>query len=153
MIKVYEYQGREYDSRWKVRQALCQNGVLFGEDPLEDCTQFWNSLGVVYKELPDPEKTPEEVAKYNISISKKVRDAKVASLSVDVDGMVFDGDETAQTRMLNAVRGLELSGDRVVNWVLADNTVRSVTIEQLKRAFSKANKQTRDCWATPYTNN
>lgn len=81
--------------------------------------------------------------------AKKHRAAAVASITVEVDGMVFDGDEKAQERMARAVLIAE-SPEEQTEWVLSDNTVALVTADQLKRACRAAGQAQTALWTVPY---
>ena len=83
--------------------------------------------------------------------AKAERAAAVAAITVEVDGMIFDGDEAAQERMARAVLMAE-SMDEETEWVLADNTVAVVTADQLRRACKAAGKAQTALWTVPYQN-
>lgn len=99
------------------------------------------------KALPEP--TPEELAAQALEQAKAERAAAVAAITVTVDGMVFDGNETAQERMARTVLMAE-SPEEQIEWVLADNTVAFVTAEQLRRACRTAGKAQGALWVKPY---
>ena len=67
-----------------------------------------------------------------------VRANAVNSITVEVDDLVFDGDEDSQRRMLAAIHASEDAGITSTIWRLADNTEHVVTLEQLKLAHTKA---------------
>lgn len=71
-------------------------------------------------------------------IFKLVRSAQVHSITVEVDGLVFDGDENSQRRMLSALAAADILGLQSMQWRLADNTVVEVTKDQLTKAHAKA---------------
>ena len=97
----------------------------------------------------DPEPTEEELAAQALEHAKAERAAAVASITVEVDGMVFDGDEKAQERMARAVSMAD-SLDEETEWVLADSTVAIVTAAQLRRACRAAGKAQTALWVKPY---
>lgn len=149
MVRTWTYNGIEYQSEWEVRQEIFQRDhVCFGEVPLEGAVDFWLKYGVTYKER---EHTPEEAEAIELAKAKRERAAKVASIKVTVDGMVFDGDEAAQSRMTRAIAAAETAGLQETIWVLADNTVTKVTKAQLQQALSKAMLEMGELWTTPYT--
>lgn len=151
MIRTYEYKGETYASAWQVRQAIVkQENKAFGPEPKEGRVEFWSALGVTYTEEPEPEPTPEEIEAARLAEAKRLRAAKVAAITVEVDGMVFDGDETAQSRMARAITAAETSGLDKTTWVLADNTVSEVTKAQLQQALSKAMIAMGEVWTEPY---
>ena len=94
--------------------------------------------------------TAEELAAAELAKAKAERAAAVAAITVEVDGMVFDGDEAAQERMSRAVV-LADSMDETTEWVLHDNTVAIVTADQLRRACKLAGKAQTALWTVPYT--
>lgn len=75
----------------------------------------------------------------------------VSRITVEVDGMVFDGDETAQDRMSRvAAIASEEELSTQLPWVLADNTVANVTVAQIKEALRKALYAQAALWVVPY---
>ena len=105
--------------------------------------------GAWYEKGHVPE-VPEEVALAN---AKAERAKAVASITVEVDGMVFDGDETAQDRMARAITMFQASSlpeDTTTAWVLADNTVAQVTVAQLAQALLMSGQKQTELWIKPY---
>lgn len=98
--------------------------------------------------------TPEELAEQELAKLKAERAAAVAALTVEVDGMVFDGDEKAQERMSRTVTAATATGasmDDTTTWVLHDNTVATVTVRQLATALRMAGEAQTALWVVPYT--
>lgn len=118
---------------------------------------LWAQVAAYAKEHPEvvqaeptpPEPTPEDLAAQALEQAKAERAAAVAAITVEVDGMVFDGDEQAQERMARAVT-LADSWDERTEWVLHDNTVATVTADQLRRACKAAGKAQTALWTKPY---
>ena len=106
--------------------------------------------GEYYEVVAIPAPSPEEIAAQALEQAKAERADAVAALTVEVDGMVFDGDEKAQERMARAVLMAE-SLDEETEWVLADSTVVVVTASQLRRACRAAGKAQTTLWVKPYT--
>lgn len=151
MIRKYVYDGEEYASSWLVRQAISRKeNKAFSAEPEEGKAEFWAALGVTYTETPDPEPTEEELAARELEKAKRLRAAQVAAIKVEVDGMTFDGDETAQSRMARAITAAETAGMDSTVWVLADNTVATVTKAQLQQALTKAMLAMSEVWTVPY---
>lgn len=151
MIKTWTYNGVTYQSEWQVRQDIFnKDHVSFGEAPEEGKIEFWAQFGVVYAETPEPEPTPEEAEAKRLEEAKRVRAAKVEAITVEVDGMVFDGNEPAQSRMTRAIAAAETAGMAETVWVLADNTVATVTKVQLQQALAKAMLAMGEVWTEPY---
>lgn len=148
MIKTWTYNGVAYHSEWQVRQEVFKKDhVSFGEAPDEGKVEFWAQYGVTYVER---ELTPEEQEARDLAIAKRERAAKVAAIKVEVDGMTFDGDESAQSRMARAITAAETAGLESTVWVLADNTVKTVTKAQLQQALAKAMVVMGELWTEPY---
>lgn len=112
-----------------------------------------------YGDLPDgcsfdrPPMTAEEQAKADLDSAKATRATKVGALTVTVDGMVFDADETSQNRMSRVVAGAQALGiDQSTTqvWVLADNTVATPTVAQLAQALKLAGQKQSELWVLPY---
>lgn len=75
---------------------------------------------------------------------KDQRAAAVAAITVEVAGMVFQGDETSQTRM---ARSISVMGEgETILWVLADNTQVQVTKDQLVEALRLAGAEQARLW-------
>lgn len=103
--------------------------------------------------LKAPEKPAEVVAEEELAKAKGERAAAVAAITVEVDGMVFDGDETAQERMARTVTAATATGapmDGTTVWVLHDNTVATPTIRQLATALRMAGEAQTALWTKPY---
>lgn len=76
---------------------------------------------------------------------KQERIKAVDAIKVEVDGLIFDGDETSQTRMVRAATIAE-SPTEQINWILADNSVATVTADQLRRAAREAGRVQETLW-------
>lgn len=94
-----------------------------------------------------------KAAELKMSEAKTDRAGEVSRITVEVDGMTFDGDETSQNRMARKVLSAQLSGIQMsekTDWVLADNTIASVSYEQLARACALAGQKQSELWVKPY---
>lgn len=100
------------------------------------------------KAIPLP--SPEEIEKMELEKAKARRAKEVANIKVEVDGLMFDGDEMAQSRMARAIEVANITGMKETVWVLADNTVKTVTLEQMRSALSKAMLKMGELWTKPY---
>ncbi len=113
-----------------------------------------------YGDLPEgcsfdrPPMTAEEQAKADLDAAKAERATQVGRLTVTVDGMVFDADETSQNRMSRVVAGAQALGVDLNTttqiWVLADNTVATPTVAQLAQALKLAGEAQTALWTVPY---
>ena len=128
----------------------------FAEDCLEtdkDIVQAWN--GMFYLEDEVPEMPPDVAAAKALAEAKEERAEVVSKIKVTVDGMEFDGDEVAQTRMGRTIAAAVALGVDIntytQTWVLADNTVAQPTIKQLAEALKLAGEAQTNAWTVPYT--
>ena len=125
--------------------------VKFAEDCFEttkEIVQAWD--GAYYLEDEVPEMPPEVAAAKALEEAKEERAEEVGSIKVTVDGMTFDGDEVAQQRLARAIMVAEITGMNETKWVMADNTVHTITVAQAKEALSKAMLQMGELWTVPY---
>ena len=104
------------------------------------------------KAIPEP--TPEEIEAQELADAKAERAEAVSKIIVEVDGMKFDGDETAQTRMGRTISaamalGVDLNTEKRT-WVLADNTIAEPTVAQLAQALKLAGDEQTRLWTVPY---
>ena len=97
-------------------------------------------------EMPEP--TEEEIAEQVMVRAKAERTAEVERLTVEVEGMVFDADETSQARM--SVAASSMTDDETNVWVLHDNSVVQVTKAQLLLACRLARIAQSAVWTKPY---
>lgn len=103
----------------------------------------------VVKEERPYEPTAEELAAQALAEAKAERARAVAAITVEVDGMVFDGDEPAQERMARAVL-MAGSPEETTEWVLHDHSVAEVSADQLRRACRAAGQAQTALWIAPY---
>lgn len=121
---------------------------------IEDKGEYYE---IVVDPIP-PEPTPEEIAEREkaeaLAQAKKERAEAVSRLTVTIDGMVFDADETSQNRMSRVVAGAQALGVDMNTttqiWVLADNTVATPTVAQLAQALKLAGEAQSELWVLPY---
>ena len=103
--------------------------------------------------LESPAKTNEELAAEELAQAKAERATAVSRITVTIDGMTFDGDETSQERMSRTITAAVATGEDMsatTTWVLADNTVAQVSIKQLARALRAAGEAQTSLWTVPY---
>lgn len=139
-VKKHDYRGKTY--------YVTADGYYGSPKEMKD-----------YGDLPDgcsfdrPPMTAEEQAKADLDAAKAERATQVGRLTVTVDGMVFDADETSQNRMSRVVAGAQALGiDQSTTqvWVLADNTVATPTVAQLAQALKLAGQKQSELWIVPY---
>lgn len=129
-------------SRYREAAEWCNTNRAYIEDK-----------GDYYEVVAIPEPTPEELVAAELAKAKVERAAAVADITVEVDGMVFDGDEVSQERMARTVTAATATGasmDDTTTWVLHDNTVAQVSIRQLAMALRLAGEAQTALWTVPY---
>ena len=87
----------------------------------------------------------EYLAAKGMSDWKDSRAIAVSAITVEVDSLIFDGDEISQNRMARAVSAADSDSETTV-WVLANNTPAIVTALQLKRALKLAGMAQTALW-------
>jgi biopolymer transport protein ExbD len=139
--EVEQISGYEYDEDGNpIREPE------FEEKTVEVTVRRFQIVGI-------PEPTEEELAAQALAQAKAERAEAVAAITVEVDGMTFDGDETAQERMARTVTAATATGasmDDTTVWVLHDNTVATPTIRQLATALRMAGEAQTALWTKPY---
>ena len=109
-----------------------------------------------FKIVAVPEPTIEELQAQALAKAKSDRASEVSKITVEVDGLIFDGDEDSQTRMartITASQALGLPEDSTISWAMADtnaNKVEQVTITQLSKALYLAGCKQSELWCKPY---
>jgi len=82
----------------------------------------------------------EELDKiYLDNLKVELKSAKKTALDnivVEVDGKLFDGNESARLNIMSAIQSSELFGSTETVWKLADNTSAVVTLDELKMALA-----------------
>ena len=82
----------------------------------------------------------EELDKINLdNLKVELKSAKKIALDnivVDVDGKLFDGNETARLNIMSAIQASELFTLNETGWKLADNTAVLVNLAELKIALA-----------------
>jgi len=95
-------------------------------------------------EPTEPVRQPNYISDYDQVVFKREREIAVSAITVEVDGLVYDGDELSQNRMVRAT--IALVGNETVPWTLADNTVVNVTQTELKKALTLAGTAQSQLW-------
>lgn len=141
-MKKYNFNNKIYYDLYSLRKALPDK--VFPSNPEDSLLE---SLGITVSEyVPTEEELLEQ--------AKSERAEAVSKIIVEVDGMKFDGDETAQTRMGRTISaalalGVDINTEKRI-WVLADNTVAEPTIAQLAEALRLAGDEQTRLWTVPY---
>lgn len=69
---------------------------------------------------------------------KAAKELALNSITVEVNGHVFDANETARTNMMAAILSADLIGKTEESWKLADNSTETITLNELKQALALA---------------
>lgn len=158
------WTGTEWEVVEDHRQKRDKGGVIIDTtgtpywlpgDTWRTPARYLTELGPLPEEalLESPAKTDEEVAAETLAQAKAERADAVSKITVTVDGMVFDGDETSQERMARTITAAVATGEDMsatTTWVLADNTVAQVSIKQLAQTLRAAGEQQTKLWTVPY---
>ena len=140
--------GQIFEKRYPPEVAIwCNNNNAYIEEiePVDGHIRF--------QVVAVPEPTAEELAEQELQQKKAERAEAVSKITVTVDGMVFDGDEKAQERMSRTVSIATANGMPMTTettWVLADNTIAQVTLQQLAKACLLAGQKQTELWTVPY---
>lgn len=147
-MEKYKYKGKEYDNLWQLRSQ--NKNLVFSSGISNDSL---NLIGIEVVTYPDPEPVPPtphvETEAEKLQNAKNRRNYAVENIVVTVDDMEFDGNEKAQRRMSAALDAWPKEIE-TINWVLHDDSVRSITYEQLEEAFNKSVQKMLSLWTEPY---
>lgn len=150
-FKLYEdlsEEGREAFEKAQLEIALaCEARGWCLEDGYDEDGKRYLIINPPYVA---PEPTEEEKQAQALAIAKRERAKAVERLTVEVEGMVFDADETSQARM--SVAASSMTDDETNVWVLHDNSVVQVTKAQLLQACRLARIAQSAVWTKPYEN-
>ena len=136
---------------WSDSEAPYAEGCLYTN---KQTVVAWD--GNTYIEGEEPEKPQELIEAEVLAQAKQERAEEVSKITVEVDGLIFDGDEDSQTRMartITASQALGLPEDSTISWAMADtnaNKVEQVTIAQLSKALYLAGCKQSELWCKPY---
>ena len=81
---------------------------------------------------------------YTREALKRARKKLVEAIIVEVDGLVFDGDELSQTRMTRAI--MVMDDEETLPWTLKNNEITLVTRETLKVVLKEAGFKQSALW-------
>ena len=125
--KMVEINGvRKY--RVNVKEVVREDNTSYTYDEVE----FNAAIPV---EISDTKvvKIEEEIAEAEAKIAKQLA---LDSITVEVDGMVFDGRDKDQARMMAAIQASSILGVSKEEWKLADGTIREITVGTLQQALA-----------------
>lgn len=148
-FKLYEDlsdEGREAFEKAQLEMSiLCEKEGWCMEDGYDDDGKRYLIINP-----PEPEYVPtqEEIEAKALAKAKAERANAVAKITVEVDGMKFNGDEVSQSRMARSA--VAMNDEETITWVLADNTIAQVTKVQLLQALRLSGEEQTRLWTKPY---
>lgn len=80
--------------------------------------------------------TAEELAKQAEAEAKQAKLEALNSITVEVNGNTFDGNESARNNMLSAIQSSDFLGVTETEWKMADNSIVLITLDELKQALA-----------------
>lgn len=95
----------------------------------------------------------DETDEAKLARLKAERAEAVKNIVVEVDGMLFNGDEESQNRIDRTITAATAAGfgpDDTTTWVLYDNTVATVTVKQLAQVLLLSGQKQTELWTIPY---
>lgn len=114
---------------------------------LEKAVTYWEKGYISKVELEDIY-TLCGVDDPELAKAKADRAEAVAALTVEVDGIMLDADETAQTRLCRAY--IALDDEEVMPWVSHDDQIVALTKDQIRQALRLAGFAQTQLWMNPY---
>lgn len=110
----------------------------------------FDELEPVRPESKSAQQWREELVIDGVSINEYLfrlsRAHAVKNILVEIDGMIFNGDEDSQRRMLSAIKAGEDIGMNETMWRLSDNSQKAVTLKQLRLAHAASIIQQGELW-------
>ena len=82
--------------------------------------------------------TPEYIAQEKARLKQLALD----TITVEVNGKVFDGRDKDQVRMLSAIQASDILGVTSTEWKLNDDTIVEVTVNEIKQALALSIQRT-----------
>lgn len=80
---------------------------------------------------------------------KEQRNEELKKATVKYAGNLYDADEDSQNRMMRVV--LSYQENELLDWVLSNNTLKRISVKDLKNILALATKQQNQEWIRPYT--
>jgi hypothetical protein len=119
-------------------------GISFEEITPEVCVEITSLETDKYYFIYNPQMgyyLTQELISY---ILKDLRQKELIKITVNIDGIILNGDEDAQNRLSRAF-GV-MSDIDVVNWKAFDNTFVQLTKDQVKRAIIASGTEQTNLW-------
>lgn len=98
-------------------------------DEWDEATKTWIEDEILKKEYLTLQKKAKKMEQLNTLVVTTSQ------------GNIFDGNETARNNMLSAITSADIIGKTEEEWKLADNTIKVVSLQELKEALALAIQQ------------
>lgn len=116
--------------------------------------QWYEGEDLLEGEGTEPVLEPvDESEEAKLARLKAERAEAVKNIVVEVEGMLFNGDEQSQDRIDRTITAATAAGygpDDTTTWVLYDNTVATVSVKQLAQVLLLAGQKQTELWTIPY---
>lgn len=127
-------------------QSAVRDGVE--QDSKGNWVWAWKIIDWTDEQIAEHEATKAANA---LVAAKAERQTKVDTLIVTTQaGNTYDGDEVSQGRMARAIIGMQTQPGITISWVLADNSIVSVTVAELTEALALSGLAQAAIWTEPY---
>lgn len=150
-IRTYTFQGETYDCEYKIRDVFAKQLKTALPKNLRTA-EDWKRFDVDYVEttVADPKPTDEQLNQMRINTIKAESHDKIENLTITVDDMEFQCSPQSLSNIANAVSGMIAGGRDKTQWVLKDNTIADVTVQQLNNVLDLAEQQVTQLRIAPY---
>ena len=126
-IEKEPFNGKEQPEDWIEIDEFIEIAKLKGTQP--NSYSVWNGNEWIEDEILKNE--------YVTMQSKAEKALRLSQLVITTtNGNVFDGNETARNNMLSAIVSAELINKTEEYWKLADNSLKLISIDELKEALA-----------------
>lgn len=149
-MKKYTYNNQDYFSEYTLRNAIFEKERKVFSEITTDAE--WKKLGVTVSEYKEPEKTLDELKSDKLAeltaITSKFDNQLVNNEMIIKSSLGFS--INADLRSQNNLRGLITVGVEPVNFMTADNSVKSLTLEQLNVLLKEIIKNGENLYKTKW---
>ena len=121
------------------------NNKIFAYDDEQVVQGFGKDLTAITQAEIDAVLNPPKTKAQIIAEWKQDRQQKVDNIEVTYNNVVYQGDETSQTRMTKAITALP-DDDTTIDWIAKDNSIQSLTRVDLKAILLDASTQQSKIW-------
>ena len=126
-IEKEPFIGKEQPEDWNEIEEFIEIAKLKGNQP--NSYSVWNGNEWVEDEILKNE--------FVILGKKAEKELRLSQIVVTTtNGSTFDGHETARNNMVSAIMSAELINKTEEYWKLADNSIKLVTLDELKEALA-----------------